>query len=178
MPDKKRDAVRGEVGHFLYRKDMAKGLKFDKKGIMISQGPPEEGMTDSDTPGFKGTDIKKHDGTPDPDGDYTKEVAKGFNKREQKNLLKARGIKYLARDSEAVLVKKIVDSNPDEEEEDNEPEEPDAPEAEGTAEHLYTKEELEDFKAKKLVEILKGLGDNRIPMSEKGRIDKILKLQK
>ncbi len=175
MPDDKGRPVRGEVGHFLFRKDQAKGLKFDKKGVMISQGPPDEGVTDSNTPGFKGTDITKTSaGTPDPKGIYTEAVAKGFNKNEQKNLLKAREVSFRARDSEAQLIAKILKSNPDE---DEDPEDEDAPGEAGPANIPYTKEVLGDFKAKKLVEILKGFGEKKIPLSEKSRIKKILELQ-
>lgn len=174
MSDENGNPVRGEVGHFLYRKDLAKGLKFDKKGIMISQGPPDEGITDINTPGFKGTDIKKTPaGTPDPKGIYTEAVAKGFNKNEQKNLLKAREVSFRARDSEAQLIDKILKSNPDEGEEDLDV----APVDSGVQTTAYSEAQLGDFKAKKLVEILKGFGEKRIPLSEKGRIKKILELQ-
>ena len=185
MPDEKGRPVRGEVGHPFYRKDLARGLKFDKKGNMISQGPPELDL-DAGKPGVKGTDLPKAKGpkgTPDPRGIYTKAVAKGFNREEQINLLKAREIRTSRKDTEASLVAKILDSNPkDEPEEQTEPASPEvlpgSPQLGKTEkDEAYIKEDLEDFKPKKLVEILKGLGCKRLPLTEKGRIKTILELQ-
>ncbi len=183
MPDEQGRPVRGEVGNPYYRKDLAKGLKFDKKGILISQGPPESGMTDTNTQGLKGTDLPKTPaGTPDPRGIYTKAVAKGFNKNEQINLLKARNVRVIRKDTEVILVAKILDSNPkgDENPKDDEGDGPPVPPKEvgPNPEEGYTKEQLDDFKSKKLVEILTNLGCKKIPMTEKGRIKKILELQK
>ena len=194
MPDKDGRAVRGEPGHFRYKKDCAAGNKFNADGKLISTGPPIEPYkappgkdTSTATPGLADKVPPKRKGTPDPKGIYTEEVAKGFNKQEQKNLLKARGVAISTKDKEKQLVEKILKSNPEEEEippganpEDKAPknEAPAPPEsAEGTADHLYTEDELGDFKAKKLVEILKGFGEKKIPLSEKGRIKKILELQ-
>ncbi len=177
MPDEKGNPVRGEEGHWRFRKDKASGNKFDAKGNVISVGPPEKGTTKMESPGM----VKQK--TPDPKGVYTKAVATGFNKEEQRNLLKARKVKFLSRDKEDELVKKILKSNPEgqggEKAEDIPPEPPEE-RTEGTDEAIamFTKEQLSDFKAKKLVEILKALGDKRVPFSEKGRITKILKLQK
>ncbi len=187
MPEEERRPVRGEVGHPFYRKDLARGLKFDKKGMMISQGPPELGMTDTNTQGLKGTDLPKSPaGTPDPRGIYTKSVAKGFNKNEQTNLLKARNVRVIRKDTEAILIAKILDSNPTGDEnpegEENKPKDPDvpseAPEDESPDARIYTEEQLKDFNAKKLIEILKSLGLKKgFPMTEKNRINKILELQ-
>ena len=190
MPDEQGRPVRGEEGHPFFRKDLGKGLKFDKKGILISQGPPELGMTDTKTPGLRGSDLPKTPaGTPDPRGIYTKAVAKGFNKNEQINLLKARKVRVIRKDTEVILVAKILDSNPkgDQNPED-EPDVPDdavdpvPPENESTQEvtapRKYTEIELEDFKSRKLAEILKDLGNKKIPLTVKGRIKKILELQK
>ncbi len=191
MVDEKERPVRGEVGHPFYRKDLGRGLKFDKKGSMISQGPPELGVTDTNTPGLKGSDLPKTPaGTPDPRGIYTKSIAKGFNKNEQMNLLMARKVRTTRKDTEVILIAKILDSNPkDEPEEQTEPASPDVttePDAavpdettqERTAPQKYTEDELKDFKVKKLVEILKALGCKRQPMTEKGKIKKIVELQK
>ncbi len=183
MPDEQGRPVRGEVGHPFYRKDLAKGLKFDKKGVMISQGPPEAGMTDTNTQGLKGTDLPKTPaGTPDPRGIYTKSVAKGFNKNEQINLLKARKVRVVRRDTEVTLIAKILDSNPkgDQNPKDEETDAlPEAPQVEeGTIIAKFTEEQLKDYKPAKLVEIIRGLTTNKIiPFSEKGRIKKILELQ-
>ena len=190
MVDEKERPVRGEVGHPFYRKDLGRGLKFDKKGSMISQGPPELGMTDTNTPGLKGSDLPKTPaGTPDPRGIYTKSIAKGFNKNEQMNLLRARKVRTTRKDTEVILIAKILDSNPkgDPNPEDDKTKKADVeldpplepPKEVGpNPEEGYTKEQLDDFKSKKLVEILTNLGCKKIPMTEKGRIKKILELQK
>ena len=178
MPDKEGRPVRGELGHFRYNKDMAQGNKFDKQGRLIATGPPIEPpkgkVTGTETPG-----LTEH-GTPDPNAIHTRAIAKGFNKTEQGNLLKARGVSFRSRDSEAQLVAKILKSNPEgnenpkDEEPDAPPEPPGIP---GPANVPYTEAVLEDFKSKKLIDILKNLGVKKMPLTEKGKIKKILETQ-
>ncbi len=172
MPDKDGNPVRGELGHWRYNKDNASGNKFDKSGKLIGHGPPIEPPAGEDTttktPGLR----KVPGGTPDPKGVYTRKVAEGFNREEQKNLLKARGVQIKSRDYEKERVNKILKSNPAEDTKGPAEGEPELPDKE----KVYTKSELEDFKTKKLVEILKERGES-IPMTEKGKIKKILETQ-
>ncbi len=197
MPDKEGRPVRGEQGHWRYDKDISCGNKFDENGKLISQGPPELGVTTTETPGLKGTDLPKSPetavGTPDPKGVYSKDVAKGFNRGEQMNLLLARKIDFTSKNNEKQLVDKILKSNPkkkkaDEEqkkkaeeadEELNAPLEPSETVDEDPKEpHKYTEIELENYKSSALAKILRGLAVKKIPHFAIGRIKKILELQK
>ena len=166
--------VRGQEGHWRYRKDKSAGNKFDNKGLLISTGPPDEGTTDTETTGLQ---TQSRPSTPDPNGVYTEEVAKGFNKKEQRNLLKARKIMFKSRTKEKDLIDLIIQSNPTENTGgEDATEDEDVPPESGVI-AKFTGAQLEDFKAKKLVEILKGLGVKKIPLSEKGKIKKILETQ-
>ncbi len=181
MPDEKGDPVRGDVGHWRYRKDKALGNIFDKKGQLIQRGPPEEGTTTEKSFNKNKGKGKKESGTPDPKGVYTKEVAKGFNRLEQMNLLQARGVE--AKGNENTLVKKILESNPEPADpkdadsdtppaDDFEPEAPIPPKTKD-----YTEEEFKEFKPKKQADILKELGVEKPSMIEKGRVKQFLELQ-
>ncbi len=182
MPNKDGSAIRGEAGHFRYKKDMALGNKFNKKGELIAHGPPVnvgEDTTDMETLGLKekGKASVTH-GTPDPKGIYTKAVAKGFNKTEQKNLLKARGVTGLSRANEAQLVDKILKSNPEGDENPKEEEAEDISEPPGeTDKEVKYGADLENYKASALVTILKSLGVKKIPLTNKGKIKRILETQ-
>jgi len=191
--EKKIAPVRGQLGHWRYRKDRASGNRFDEKGRMVEIGPPIEGNTTI------ATLDKAKSLTPPPGVNYNEDTAISFNREEQENLLVARKVGFKSSDKEATLVKRILESNPDNQPADENtadgeqeaktdvdqiPMNTDENNGQGEEEKdkipLYTKEELEDFSSKKLAWIIKDelKIKGSMPMSDNGKIKKILDNQK